>query len=84
VQVDPIKPTLKPPRTKRLKRKCDEPLSNFAFNINLRRYTEQVVLFLKDSLFRVHQVGMKVLPLKKMVNQTGSLYGCNTGCVVNK
>jgi len=26
-----------------LKLKCDEPLSNFAFNVNLRRYT-QVVL----------------------------------------
>ena len=38
VQVDPIKPTLKAPGTKRLKLKCDEPLSNFAFNFNLRRY----------------------------------------------
>ena len=24
----------------RLKLKCDEPFSNFAFNVNLRRYTE--------------------------------------------
>jgi len=39
VQVDPIKPTLKAPRTKRLKLKCDEPLSDFAFNLNLRRHT---------------------------------------------
>ena len=38
MQVDPIKLTLKAPGTKRLKLKCDEPLSNFAFNINLRRY----------------------------------------------
>jgi hypothetical protein len=38
VQVDPIKPTLKLPGTKRLKLKCDAPLSNFAFNINLRCY----------------------------------------------
>jgi hypothetical protein len=34
-----MKPTLKAPGTKRLKLKCDEPLSNFAFNFNLRRYT---------------------------------------------
>ena len=36
VQVDPIKPTLKAPG--RLELKCDEPLSNFAFNFNPRRY----------------------------------------------
>ena len=40
MQVDPIKPTLKPPRTKRLKLQHDEPLSSFAFNFNLRRYHE--------------------------------------------
>jgi len=40
VQVDPIKPTLKPPGTKRLKLKCDELLTNFAFKFNLRRFTE--------------------------------------------
>ena len=40
MQVDPIKPTLKAPGTKRLKMKHDEPLSNFAFKLNLRRYTE--------------------------------------------
>ena len=38
VQVDPIKPTLKSPGAKRLKLICDDPLSNFAFNFNLRRY----------------------------------------------
>jgi hypothetical protein len=38
VQVDPIKRNLKPPGTKRLKRKCDEPPSNFAFKFKLRRY----------------------------------------------
>ena len=40
VQVDPIKPTLKPPGTNRLKLKCDILLSNFAFKFNLRRYTK--------------------------------------------
>jgi len=39
VQVDPIKPMLKPPGTKRLKLECAELGSNFAFNFNLRRYT---------------------------------------------
>jgi hypothetical protein len=38
VQVDPIKPTLKAPGTKRLKLNYDELLSNFAFKFNLRRY----------------------------------------------
>ena len=39
VQVDPIKPTLKAPGTNRLTLKCDEPVSTFAFKLNLRRYT---------------------------------------------
>ena len=38
VQIDPIKPTLKAPGTKRLKLNYDEPLSNFAFKFNLRRH----------------------------------------------
>ena len=38
VQVDPIKPTLKAPGSERLKLKCDEPLSKFAFKFNWRRY----------------------------------------------
>jgi len=42
VQVDPIKPTLKAPGTKRLKLKYDELLSNFAFDFNLRRYNEAI------------------------------------------
>ena len=40
MQVDPIKPTLKASGTKRLKLKRDELLSSFAFNFNLRRFTE--------------------------------------------
>jgi hypothetical protein len=38
VQVDPIKPTLKAPGTKRLNLQYDELLSIFAFKFNLRRY----------------------------------------------
>jgi len=40
VQVDPFKPTLKAPGSERLKLKCDDLLSNFAFDFNLRRYIE--------------------------------------------
>jgi hypothetical protein len=40
VQVDPIKPTLKAPGIKRLKLVRDDPLTNFAFKFNLRRYNE--------------------------------------------
>ena len=39
VQVDHVKPKLKLPGAKRLKLKCHKPLSNFAFNFNLRHYT---------------------------------------------
>jgi len=38
VQVDHMKPKLKPPGTKRLKLKSEEPLSTVAFKFNLRRY----------------------------------------------
>ena len=38
VQVDPIKPALKAPGTKRLKMIYNGPVSNFAFNFDLRRY----------------------------------------------
>jgi len=39
VQVDPIKPRLRPPGTKHLILKCDVLLSTSAFKFNLRRYT---------------------------------------------
>jgi hypothetical protein len=42
VQVDPIKPTLKPAGTKRLKLECDVLLSTSAFKFDLRRYTKAV------------------------------------------
>ena len=40
MQVDPIKPTLKAPGTKRLKLTYHKLLSSFAFKFNLRRYLE--------------------------------------------
>ena len=39
MQVNPIKPMLKPPGTKHLKLKYDELLSSLAFKFNFRRYT---------------------------------------------
>jgi len=45
VQVEPIKLTVKAPRSKRLKLKCDVPLSNFAFNFNLRRYNMAMLTY---------------------------------------
>ena len=39
VQVEPIKPMLKAPGTKRLKLLYEEPPSSFAFEFNLRRYS---------------------------------------------
>ena len=40
MQVEPFKPTLKVPGTKRLKLKSNEPLSSFAFEFNLHRYNK--------------------------------------------
>jgi hypothetical protein len=40
VQLDRIKPKLKPPETQRLKLKYVKLLSDFAFKFNLRRYTK--------------------------------------------
>jgi len=39
-----MKPTLKAPGSKRLKLKCDEPLTIFAIKFNLRRYNKNVAL----------------------------------------
>ena len=43
VQVEPMKPKLKPPETKRLKLKCDilVLLSTSAFKFNVRHYTKR-------------------------------------------
>jgi hypothetical protein len=38
-QVDPMKPKLNAPETKRLQQKCGDMLSASAFKFNLRRYT---------------------------------------------
>jgi len=40
VQLNPIKPMLKPPGTKHLRLEYDGLLSSFAFKFDLRRYIE--------------------------------------------
>jgi len=61
VQVDPIKPKLKPPGTKRLKLKCDMLLSTFAFKFNLRRcnWAHEIALYVEADVLRPleYQVG---------------------------
>ena len=44
MQLDPIKPKLKPPGTRRLTLKCDILLSNYTFKSNLRCYNKGVEL----------------------------------------
>jgi hypothetical protein len=41
VQVDPMKPNLKPPGRKHLKLKCNILLSTSAFKFNLRRHNKE-------------------------------------------
>jgi uncharacterized Zn-finger protein len=41
VRVHPMRPTLTVPGSKRLKLKCDELPSSFAFNFDLRRHTKE-------------------------------------------
>ena len=43
MQVDPMKPKLKPPGVEHLKPKCGMPLSHYAFKFNLRRYIQEFV-----------------------------------------
>ena len=50
MQVDPVNHMLKAPISKRLKLKYDKLLSsNFAYNFNLRRYTEAALPIRSDS-----------------------------------
>ena len=50
MQVDLIKPMLKPPETKHSKLKCDTLLSSFAFKFSWRRYnTDENLLMMSDK-----------------------------------
>jgi hypothetical protein len=49
VQIDPIKPALKAPGIKRLELINDGPLSNIAFNFNLRRHSKDITVLMLSS-----------------------------------
>ena len=49
MQIDPIKPALKAPGIKRLELINDGPLSNIAFNFNLRRHSKDITVLMLSS-----------------------------------
>jgi len=66
VQLDRLNPVLKAPGVKRLKLKCDKLLSNFAFNLNLRRCTlGERLHFAGEATMRQHPVGRCRLTVSK-------------------
>jgi hypothetical protein len=70
-----MKPMLKAPGSGRLKLKCDEPLSNFAFKFNLRRYSmgaiQQVVQRACDTGTAEHGRAMQADPIKSTLKAPG-------------
>ena len=62
VQIDPIKPTLKVPGTKLLKLEYDEPLSNLAFKINVRRYMKDRMQRTGDAMIGFQPIDSMNLP----------------------
>jgi len=54
VQVEPIKPTLKAPRTKRLNLNYNELLSDVAYKFSFRRYTTALKKRCKEFIMRWH------------------------------
>ena len=72
VQVNLMKPTLKPPGTKRLKPKYDEPLSNFAFNVNLRRYAVERGVAGGCATEDLHGRAVQVDPIKPTLKPPGT------------
>ena len=53
-----MKPTLKPPGTKHLKLKNNDPPSDFAFKFNLRRYNEALRIFHDRLISEPDKVGL--------------------------
>jgi hypothetical protein len=84
VQVDPVKPMLKAPGCTRLTLYYDEPLSNFAFGFNLRRYNPvDSVRFFQDyhdtHSFNIAKDKVSVLlPSNFMERKAGP--SCHTVC----
>jgi len=55
VHVDPIKTMLKPPGTNRLRLKYNIPLSSFAFEVSLRRYTKEMAAIREKCMHTLWQ-----------------------------
>jgi hypothetical protein len=68
MQVDPIKPMLKPPGPKRLKLHCDILLSTFSFKFNLCRCTKVFQSFATKG----GEEGCCPLCIRGFENQAGS------------
>jgi len=85
VQVDPVNPRLKLPRTKRLILVCDIILSTSAFKFNSRRYTPDVlagvVHWLQKMGMGQNNIGAKLDALRKEAVE-GAQYCFNEGCEV--
>jgi hypothetical protein len=91
MQVDSMKPKLKPPGTKGLKLKCDTMLSTSVFNFNLRRYTmvvkshdvpRDVLTGVVYLLRRGEHNQAQMLDLFKHRALNGGEYCQNDGCKV--
>jgi len=79
-----MKPVLKAPGTKRLELKCDELLSSFAFNFNLRRYnvvsasrdrtiiTWDLIRERRISSHQQHGKAVQVEPMKSTLKAPGT------------
>jgi len=75
-----MKPVVKAPITKRLKLRCDEPLSNFAFELNLRRFNlesnsiEELDGLLHLEHLRCLYIGkaVQVVPIKPTLKAPGT------------
>jgi hypothetical protein len=74
VQVDPTKTKLTPPGTKRLKLKCDMPLSTSAFNFNLCRYiTDEMHIPATSAAIAPHgKAVVQVDPIKATLKAPGT------------
>ena len=71
MQVDPIKPILKAPKAERLKQCFDQLLSNLAFKLDLRRYSEAARILAPGGTFVMTdnnpKVGRCILTVSKPV-----------------
>ena len=75
VQVDPIKPTLLPTGTKRLKVRYDGPLSSVAFKFNLRCYNLEATRYLPQVYASYYASGSGSLSYLRLLLSVGGGVG---------